>query len=240
MWLPQSDTAELLDRTTHNPDVLRANLRDIARINRYFGGTGLILHYLRPLLPARGGTLTVLDIATGAGDIPLAIARLCEKRGIHVEITGIDRSPEVLAVAQQYTRNHSAITLVEADAFDLPYAPASFDVVLCSLAFHHFGWGGSVRMLERMGCLARRGFIANDLVRSRLGYMGAWLLAHAITSNTYTRHDAPLSVARAFTPHEYRAMLRAVARPDLHLYLHPFFRAALVCYKASAHRDSSG
>ena len=238
MWLSQSDTTELLDRATHEPDVLRANLYDIARINRYFGGTGLILRYLRPLLPARGGTLTVLDIATGAGDIPLAIARLCKKRGIRVEITGIDRSPEVLEVARQYTGNHPAITFVEADAFDLPYAPESFDVVLCSLAFHHFGWGGSVRMLERMDCLARRGYIANDLVRSRLGYTGAWLLAHVITSNRYTRHDAPLSVARAFTPHEYRAMLRAVALPNLHLYLHPFFRAALVGYKAACRASS--
>ena len=59
-----------------------------------------------------------------------------------------------------------------------------------------------------MARVARLGVVVNDLERSRLGWIGAWLMAHLLTGNRYTRHDAPLSVRRSYRAVEMAALLR--------------------------------
>jgi hypothetical protein len=44
--------------------------------------------------------------------------------------------------------------------------------------------------------------IVNELDRTRRALAGAWLLSRVLTRNRYTRHDAPLSVRRAYRPVE--------------------------------------
>jgi hypothetical protein len=50
------------------------------------------------------------------------------------------------------------------------------------------------------------GVIVNDLDRRRLGWIGAWAMTRLLTRNRYTRHDAPLSVRRAYRPTEVAQM----------------------------------
>ncbi|MBV9440393.1 MAG: methyltransferase, partial [Candidatus Eremiobacteraeota bacterium] len=59
---------ELIDDPIADPDELAGNLRDIARANRTFGAYRPIV---RPLLGC--GVRTVLDVGSGAGDVPLAL-----------------------------------------------------------------------------------------------------------------------------------------------------------------------
>jgi demethylmenaquinone methyltransferase/2-methoxy-6-polyprenyl-1,4-benzoquinol methylase len=63
----------------------------------------------------------VLDVATGTG---LVAAELLERGH---EVTGVDRSPGMLAQARQ--RFADAVALVEASAEDLPFEDAAFDHV---------------------------------------------------------------------------------------------------------------
>ena len=65
-------------------------------------------------------------------------------------------------------------------------------------------------VLREMARVSRRGVIVNDLDRTQLSWLGAWLLAHLATRNRYTRHDAPLSVRRAYRPVEVQDMAAAV------------------------------
>jgi len=73
--------------------------------------------YLVSRLPKDGGH--VLDVATGTGLVALELVA----RGFRV--TGLDRSPEMLAVAR--ARFGSQVELVEGTAESLPFADASFD-----------------------------------------------------------------------------------------------------------------
>ena len=61
----------------------------------------------------------MLDVATGTG----LVAAELRRRGF--EVTGVDQSPEMLAVARR--RFGSRIELVEASADSLPFADRSFD-----------------------------------------------------------------------------------------------------------------
>jgi hypothetical protein len=62
-------------------------------------------------------------------------------------------------------------------------------------------------VLAEMSRVARLGIVLNDLVRGRRAWLGAWLLTRAITRNRFTRHDAPLSIRRAYTVDEMTALL---------------------------------
>ncbi|MCH8049147.1 bifunctional demethylmenaquinone methyltransferase/2-methoxy-6-polyprenyl-1,4-benzoquinol methylase UbiE [Patescibacteria group bacterium] len=78
-------------------------------------------------LPDRDG-LRVLDVATGTGDVALALI----KRSCVDSVVGLDVSEEMLKIAKRKIekrhREH-AITLVHGDALDLPFLDASFDAV---------------------------------------------------------------------------------------------------------------
>jgi len=58
-----------------------------------------------------------------------------------------------------------------------------------------------------MARVSRRGVVVNDLVRGRLYLAGAWLLSHIVSGNRLSRNDAPLSVRRAYSRSELRALV---------------------------------
>ena len=73
-------------------------------------------HFLVSRLPSGGHAL---DVATGTG----LVARELIRRGF--DVTGVDQSPEMLAVARR--RFGDAVELVEASASSLPFADDAFD-----------------------------------------------------------------------------------------------------------------
>jgi SAM-dependent methyltransferase len=212
MPLARSERLELLDTDAALAPAreLAGNLRDIRRVNRYLGGTRAVLRVVQPALRhvPIGQYVEILDLATGSADIPLAIVRQARRAGRRVRIVATDFQPSVLAVARAADLP-AEVELAEADARALPYADRSFDLVILSLALHHFDPEEGRRVLAEMRRVGRRMLIVNDLERCRLGYAGAWLMGHLLTRNRLTRHDAPLSVRRAYTPTEALALAHA-------------------------------
>lgn len=233
---PHSDAAELLDATDAiAAPTLAHNLRDIRRVNQFAGGTAVVLRHLPELLAdvPHGTTVTLLDIATGSGDIPRALVRWGRRRGYDLRVLATDVSDDVLAVARRETADAPQITIEACDARALPYCGGAFDIAVCSLALHHFPRAEAVRVLAEMGRVSRRGIILNDLVRTWPGYVGAWLLGNATTRNRLTRHDAPLSILRAYTPDELTAMAREAGLTNISVTTHAFWRMALVARRAA-------
>lgn len=228
--LPRSDQAELLDDSGHDPVELAQNLRDIRRVNQLLGGTSTVLRHLPRLLKQVPATrpASVLDLATGSADIPIAIAKWAKKNGRAVEIVASDSSDEILDVARPRIAGYREITLARYDARAVPLAEKQFDIVLCSLSLHHFAPDDAVLVLHEMDRLARTGFILNDLRRGQLGYLAALAAARATTRNRLTRNDAPLSVRRAYTPTELAELLSRAGVVDAVISNHRWFRMAAV------------
>jgi ubiquinone/menaquinone biosynthesis C-methylase UbiE len=218
----RSDGQELLDGPLDDPAALRGNLRDLRRINRRLGGVRLSARALEALLDGRPATPTspvrLLDVGTGAADIPVALigrfdGRRASQAALHV--TGLDDRREVLEAARDLDpalvdlEARGLLTLTIGDGRSLPYPDGAFEVAHCSLVVHHLDPAGAVAMLREMARVANVGIIVNDLVRGRLALVGAWLLTRLTTRNRYTRHDAPLSVRRAYSRAELRELLTA-------------------------------
>ena len=84
-------------------------------------------------LAATGPDTRVLDVATGGGHVALALART------GADVTACDLTPEMLDVAGILLAEHGCqARFVVAEASALPFDDASFDVVTCRIAAHHF------------------------------------------------------------------------------------------------------
>src|SRR6266536_676004 len=79
----------------------------------------------------------VLDVGTGPGRVPLAIARALP--GLRVE--GLDLSTEMVAQARRNATDaglDDAVRFTVGDVADLPYADATFDLVVSTMSQHHW------------------------------------------------------------------------------------------------------
>jgi ubiquinone/menaquinone biosynthesis C-methylase UbiE len=76
----------------------------------------------------------VLDVATGAGHTAFAFAPHVAK------VTATDITEEMLAETRKLAkgRGYTNVKALTAKAEDLPFPDASFDLVVCRLAAHHF------------------------------------------------------------------------------------------------------
>jgi SAM-dependent methyltransferase len=202
-WLPRGPRravgTEELDRPGQPPALVVGSLRDLERINRRLGGVRLTLGALDRLTDGiePGMALTVLDVATGGGDMLPAIEAWAWRRGWRVRAVGVDASPAITRAARGL-QGRSA-RLVVGDGRRLPIGDGRVDVAVCSLVIHHLEPDDAVLLLREMGRVARRGVVINDLIRAWVGLVGAWVVGHVATRNPITRHDAPLSARRAYT-----------------------------------------
>ena len=215
---------ELLDGDLADSSVLDGNLRDLARVNRRFGGTDLSIGAIRSLVEearAHGvvvDELRVLDVGTGAADIPVAIVR-ARNPWRAARVTAVDSRREVLDAARRVNpalANRDDVELSLADGRSLPYGDGAFDVAHASLVLHHLGEDDAMAFLRELARIGSLGVVVNDLQRGFPEWLGAWLVLHAMTRNRFTVHDGPLSVRRAYTRAEVarlldRAGLRSVA-----------------------------
>ncbi|MDD5559300.1 methyltransferase domain-containing protein [Candidatus Methylomirabilis sp.] len=225
--------AELLDRQNNSDEEIRENLRDLERLNRYFGGVRTVLVHLGRMVGEPSQTpLTILDIATGGADIPRAICRWARKRKLPVAIEAVDQNDQVLAAAADWSIDFPEIRLRQAHALPLPYPDRSFDYVIASLFFHHLNEAEGILLLREMARVARRGLLVNDLLRSRLACLLTAMTTRLLSDNRLTRHDGPLSVLRGFRPEELRRMATEAGLTNVRLSRHLWFRIALVSSQA--------
>ena len=199
---------ELLDGPLDDLDELAGNLRDLRRVNRVLGVRLSRIAIDRLVPPAEA--LTLVDVGTGGADIPVSLLAEAARRGQTLHVTGIDSRAEVIEAAQlawPAVGRVAGLELVVGDGRSLPFPDRSFDVAHSSLVVHHLEPADAVALLREMARVARTGIVVNDLVRSRLGVLGAWLLSRLATRNRMSRNDAPLSARRAYTRDELRSLV---------------------------------
>jgi 2-polyprenyl-3-methyl-5-hydroxy-6-metoxy-1,4-benzoquinol methylase len=210
---------EWLDAETMNDAALRRNLGDIRRINWLLGWTAFtvrgVARQVEEIAKITGKReFSLLDVASGSADIPLAIARWAERAGYTARIVATDISPQIVAVAREQAADTPSVTVERQDALNLSYAPDSFDIALCTLAIHHFEPERAVELLAGMARVGRHVFVF-DVARARLAYIGSVLLTQLLPMDAMTRHDAPASVRRGYSAPELRELGMIAGLRDL-------------------------
>ena len=207
--MKRSYEKEMMDLPDQPRELLEDDLRNLRIINLRLGNYRNVVRGLTRLVGTQKiDRFSLLDVGTGSGDIPVRITDWAQQRSIKTSIVALEPEQVTVAQAALQTRDFSEVTVVRGDGMAPPFHPASFDFVLASQLLHHFSEEQIIRLLRIWSPLARRAIIVSDLVRHPLAYYGIRLLTKLFTRNAMTRTDAPLSVARAFTLAEWRALLR--------------------------------
>ena len=200
-------TPEVMDQPDLHPDEHVRALRGLTRINRWSGSAGILWPTLRDLARSAGpGGIRVLDVATGAGDVPLRLWRKARRAGLPMSVAGCDVSPMAIRAAKERAATLKGdVNFFRLDLFADPL-PTDFDAITCSLFLHHLDEVHAVDMLRRLAAAARRVVLISDLARSPLGYALAWGGTRLFSRSHVVHTDGPHSVRAAFTPSEAVAL----------------------------------
>jgi SAM-dependent methyltransferase len=191
---------EVMDRPDLPGDEHFRALRGLERINWWTNSAGLVWGPIRELARA-AGPLRVLDLATGAGDTPISLARRAARAGLRLDVTGCDLSPRAVEYATRAAaRRRAAVRFFTLDALNDPLPP-DYDVLFCSLFLHHLTEDQAVLLLGRMAA-ARRLVLVHDLARGLPGFLFAYLGTRLLSRSKVVHEDGRKSVEGAFTPGE--------------------------------------
>lgn len=201
---------------------MHRSLDDLRRINRYLGGIAIYRRMLNRLAAGADQRLTVLDLGTGTSDL----------------LEGLDRAG-LLAVGLDFKFQHllygktlgGKTRRVAADAFRLPFASDSVDVVTSAHFFHHFSPDENVGILEEALRVARIGVAVNDTRRHHLPLLFTRIIGSLGLVGRITKFDAPASVLQGYTLAEVRDIaVRVKARRAAVVRAFPF-RFGLLLWK---------
>jgi SAM-dependent methyltransferase len=196
----RTDAAELLESGRLSRSEVEANLADLARMNRLPGGTDASIRAIERLT-GPGNAARILDVGTGAGDMPIAFAR----RGWRT--VAADVNPDVLAVARARLARIADVEVIDADVLDLPLDDGAVDVAHCSLLIHHLAPHEAVLALREMRRVARRGIVVNDLRRGPFPLAVTWVTVMALGRSRVTHIDGMASARRSYTVRELDGLL---------------------------------
>jgi SAM-dependent methyltransferase len=216
-------TPEILDSPDCPPHEAEESLRDLGRINRWFGGVSTTRKLIERVASATGKKhFSLLEVAAGFGEVPRIAAKQLARKGITLDVTLLD-----LKRSHLLPGNRSVV----ADALALPFRDGSFDLISCNLLAHHLE-------PEQLACFAaealrvcRCAVLINDLVRHPLHlalvYAG-WPLMRSYVS----RVDGVASVRRAYQTEEIRKILSEGRRSRrIDISQHHLFRMGITLWK---------
>lgn len=202
----RSSQKEIMDDPNAPEKELWQNLRELEVINTRLGGYNVIFDALNKIKLKKH--TTIVDIGSGGGDTLRAVAKWGRKRKLNLSLTGIDLNPVMIRYATTHSSTFPEISYRQHNIFDAVLGTEQADVVMCSLFCHHFAHHDLVRLLKRMSELSSGYVIINDLHRHWLAYYSIKLLTTIFSKTYVVKHDAPLSVARAFTSSDWENIMK--------------------------------
>ena len=167
------DAPEILDSDACSPADVEATLRDLGRVNRWFGGVRTTQKMVERVAQISGVRhFSLLEVASGSGEVPETVRQRLARRGIALDVTLLDRAWSHLPSGNRAGGNHagrnhlSGSHGVVADTLALPFGDGAFDLVSCNLFAHHLNAQQLAQFVREGLRVSRRAVLINDLVLS--------------------------------------------------------------------------
>jgi ubiquinone/menaquinone biosynthesis C-methylase UbiE len=220
---------ELFDTDHGSAAEVLSALRDLRHINRWFGGNATTASLLTNLAKRSGSqSLSILEVAAGAGDVPRTVRQELQSKGIALEFTLLDRIGAHLATGN--SKAEARERAIVADALCLPFATSSFDAIHCCLFAHHLAPQQLIHFVNEALRVCRTAVLINDLIRSPL-HLALVYAGLPLFSSRFTWHDAPASVRQAYTQKEMDEILKQSAASKVDIRPHYLFRMGVTVWK---------
>ena len=201
---------EDIDDPALEKDQLFGALRGLTTINFLSASAASVWQPMVRLARERKqARLRILDVATGGGDIPLALWQKGKRAGLRLEILGVDISERALEFAARQCASCGSDVRFEQRDILRDGLPEGFDVIVSSLFLHHLTNDQAGQLLAAAALATKNLVLINDLRRAQYGLTLAYFAGHILSSSPVVRVDAIRSVRAAFTMQEALAMAEA-------------------------------
>jgi ubiquinone/menaquinone biosynthesis C-methylase UbiE len=229
------DAPEILDSDACSACDVEVSMRDMGRVNRWFGGVATTQKMVeRAARISRATNLSLLEVAAGSGEVPAMVRQRLSRRGIDLEVTLLDRASSHLAARNGAGGNHIPRSRrVVADALVLPFADEAFDLISCSLFAHHLDTHELAIFVREALRVSRCAVLINDLIRHPLHLALAWAGFPLMRSRIAWR-DGLTSVRRSYLPEEMRGLISSAfpaTVPQIEISRNYLFRMGLIVWK---------
>jgi ubiquinone/menaquinone biosynthesis C-methylase UbiE len=219
------DAPEILDSDACSPADVELSMRDLGRVNRWFGGVATTKKMVeRVARSCDSNHLSLLEVAAGSGEVPETVRRSVAQHGVTLDVTLLDRARSHLPPG-----NHSVV----GDALGLPFADAAFDLVSCNLFAHHLNAQQFTLFLREGLRVSRRAVLINDLVRHPL-HLALVCASRPIMRSRVAWLDGVTSVRRAYVPEEIQSAIVAAfssERVRVEISRNYLFRMGVIVWK---------
>ncbi len=224
------DAPEILDSDACSAADVATSMKDIGRVNRWFGGVATTQKMVERVAQGTGmKRLTLLEVAAGSGEVPELVQRRLASRGINLDVTLLDRAQSHLP-----SRNSGVV----GDALALPFADGAFDLVSCVLFAHHLPPEVLVEFVREGLRVSRRALLINDLVRHPV-HLALAFAGFPLMRSRVAWQDGLTSVRRAYVEDEIRGLVKTAfpdAAPRVEIFRNYLFRMGVILWKRESRR----
>ncbi|GMW00268.1 MAG: hypothetical protein AMXMBFR84_14060 [Candidatus Hydrogenedentota bacterium] len=176
--------------------------------------------------------LRILDIATGGGDVPIALSKKLQRSSCPVEIHGCDVHSQAVRFAEATAGQSGAnVRFFQHDVIKQGI-PEGYDILLCGLFLHHLELDDTLVLLQGMANACKELLVINDLERSVWHVALAYVACYSLTRSDVVRFDGPASVRAGYRLPEIRAIAGSAGLTEARFTRHWPFRWRMVWRKS--------
>lgn len=228
----RSRQTELMDTVSVSFDEFHQCLRDLEIINILTLAYRPTLKWFKKHIAKCDiqQPITVFDIGCGGGDM---LRMLWKRIKTHkLDLIGIDLNPWSKQSALSVTPKDAPITIETHNIFAID-TDRRADFIISSLFTHHLSDDELVRFIKWMDHHATKAWFINDLHRHPVPFFFITYATRLFSNNRLIQHDAPVSVARAFTRSDWQDFLTKAGIPATRTQIKWFFpfRYGVACTK---------
>jgi 2-polyprenyl-3-methyl-5-hydroxy-6-metoxy-1,4-benzoquinol methylase len=199
---------EYLDSDNISTRDLYQTLVELDVINTYLGGYKATLQGMKDILKTNRPIHNIMDIGFGGGDSIKQLAKFAERRNLSMYFYGVDLKMDCINYAEENLASLENKQLICDDYRNIsPALLEKIDVIHCSLFLHHLT-DEEIVGLFKFGKAHHCIILANDLHRHWFAYYSIKWLTALFSKSWLVRHDACLSVRRAFRKKELESLLQ--------------------------------
>ena len=223
----RSTQTEYFDLPDRSEAETATAFRELNRINALFRFTHPFESVLPPWLGQKNcQRLEILDVGAGTGLLGKTLAAWAQRRGWRWHFTHLDMNPVALKLGGQPNG-------VVGSALKLPFADASFDLVVASQMTPHLADDQVVTHWREAWRVTRDAIFICDLHRNAMLLALVWLTLQLLRADPTVRQDGLISVRRGFRLKEWRELAVRAEIPNSKVWRYHGTRIVLQARKKS-------
>jgi len=206
---------ELMDDDQLSINDLKDTYTDLDRVNSMLGGNQGVFEAIEKLVIENPKEdYSIMDIGCGNGEMLRKVCTIFRKRGLKVQLTGIDLNEKAIVLAKEASTKYPEIEYKVVDIIKHENTSLQADIVISTLTMHHIAAAQIPDFLKKLTEIGQIGIIINDLQRSRVAYYLFRLFSLIFIRTKIAKNDGLISIRSGFLKKELTQYSKGVSGFD--------------------------